>query len=134
LRVVLDTNILISACWKADSLEARVLQLVTAGALAAFVSEPVLAEYREVLARDKFRSRADCLAALLARVETLATRVTPTESLHAALDEDDNRLLECAAAAQADFLITGNLRDFPERWPPTRIVNARQLLAEWERR
>ena len=48
--------------------------------------------------------------------------------LSACPDGDDNRFLECAAAAEADYLVTGNKRHFPMQWKKTRIVNARELL------
>jgi predicted nucleic acid-binding protein len=43
-------------------------------------------------------------------------------------DEQNNRVLECAEAAAADFLITGNKRHFPKRWKATQILNARELF------
>jgi predicted nucleic acid-binding protein len=43
-------------------------------------------------------------------------------------DEADNRFLECAGEAQADYLVTGNKRHFPKRWKSTQVVNARELL------
>jgi predicted nucleic acid-binding protein len=43
-------------------------------------------------------------------------------------DEDDNRFLELAEAASAQYLVTGNKRHFPDRWKQTRIVNAREFL------
>jgi len=128
LRVVLDTNILISAGWTPGGLEARVVALVASGALEAAVSPAVLAEYRDVLARDKFAHLRDALAGILATLEEKALPVTPNEPATAAKDEDDNRLLECAAAAQADFLITGNTRHFPGEYGVTRILNAREFL------
>jgi len=47
-----------------------------------------------------------------------------SESTHDA----DNRFLECAEAAGADFLVTGNKRHFPKRWKKTQVVNARELM------
>jgi predicted nucleic acid-binding protein len=44
-------------------------------------------------------------------------------------DEPDNRFLECAEAAGAEFLVTGNKRHFPQRWKTTRVANAREVLA-----
>jgi predicted nucleic acid-binding protein len=43
-------------------------------------------------------------------------------------DPDDNKFLECAQAAGADYLVTGNKRHFPKRWGKTKVVNARELL------
>ena len=45
-------------------------------------------------------------------------------------DDEDNRLLECAEAAQADFLVTGNRKHFPAFLHRTRIITAREFLTE----
>jgi len=48
--------------------------------------------------------------------------------LAAAADETDNRFLECAISAGADYIITGNARHFPERLESIRIVTPREFL------
>lgn len=126
LRLVLDTNILISACLKPQGLEARVLDIALRQAL--FVTEAVLAEYREVSTRAKFAAIRTCLESALHRIETSARLVQPLAVESAARDEDDNRLLECARAAQARYLITGNLKDYPPDFPGVTILNARAFL------
>jgi len=128
MRVVLDTNILISACWTPDGLESQTVQLALDGTITPCVSPAVWAEYRDVLFRDKFagvRSRADDL---LVKLEVRAVQVVPQETVSAASDEDDNRFLECAAAAGAVYLVTGNLKHYPAVWGSTKIVNARGFL------
>ena len=65
---------------------------------------------------------------LLAGMEACALRVEATETISAATDEDDNRFLECAAAAHAEYLITGNLRHYPGSYGATQIVNARGFM------
>jgi predicted nucleic acid-binding protein len=54
--------------------------------------------------------------------------VKPSEKVLAAFDADDNIFLECAQAARAHFLVTGNGSDFPLNWAGTQIVTARQFL------
>jgi predicted nucleic acid-binding protein len=54
--------------------------------------------------------------------------VTAAETVSAATDEDDNRFLECAAAAGAEYLVTGNLRHYPAEWARTQVVNARGFV------
>jgi uncharacterized protein len=56
--------------------------------------------------------------------------VRPIQTITASPDDQDNRILECAEAAEADYLITGNKRHFPETWNKTTVLNARQLLAK----
>jgi predicted nucleic acid-binding protein len=47
---------------------------------------------------------------------------------HRLVGSDDNVFLECAEAAQADYLVTGNQRHFPERWKKTKVIGARELI------
>jgi putative PIN family toxin of toxin-antitoxin system len=128
VRVVLDTNILISACLKPDGLEARAAAMAVAGTIEACVTEAVLAEYRDVLLRPKFLAWRSTAEALLEALSQRAVRVTSGAPVHAATDEDDNRFLECAEAGEAAYLITGNLRHFPAAWGGTNIVNARMFF------
>jgi len=44
-------------------------------------------------------------------------------------DPDDNIFLECADAARADYLITGNLKHFPRFWKNTKIINSREFIS-----
>lgn len=54
--------------------------------------------------------------------------MTPTLILSVSPDPDDNRFLECAEAARADYLVTENRRHFPAKYRNTVVVNARQLI------
>jgi uncharacterized protein len=134
MRVVLDTNILISCCWKPGGNEARVVEMARAGRLTACVSAVLIDEYREVAARKKFAELQECLIGNIEAILLGAVRVEPSEICNACGDPDDNALLECALAAGAAFVVTGNLRDFPEEWRGVRVVNARALLArvDWD--
>ena len=92
------------------------------------MSDPVIAEYREVISRPKFSAvRPERVQSLLASL-SLATVLIPVAKITESPDELDNRFLECAEAAQADYLVTGNKRHFPQQWKKTRIINARELL------
>jgi putative PIN family toxin of toxin-antitoxin system len=129
--VVLDTNVLLSACLKPEGLEAQVVEMACSGKLQACVTAEILAEYEDVLLREKFRAFRERAESVLARIQTAALLVVAAETVTAASDEDDNRFLECAQAAGAEFLITGNLRHYPASWASTRIVNARAFTEAW---
>lgn len=129
MRVVLDTNILFSACLKPGGLESRVTHLALTGKITAYVTPEILAEYRDVLTRPKLASSNPAAVELLAALERAATLVETKERVSASIDEDDNRFLECAEAARAEYLITGNLRHYPAEWGTTRIVNARSFIS-----
>lgn len=126
---VLDTNVVVSAAINSGGLEARIVELVAAGELALYVSTAVIAEYDIVLARLKFAHiDPDRIARLLRLLKAEATMVTPPEIVTASKDDPDNRFLECAEAAGAEYLVTGNKRHFPNHWKSTRVLNARELL------
>lgn len=134
MRVVLDTNILVSACWKPGGLEAQVVEMAIAGQLTACISPQVLAEYRDVLSRKKLASVAERARELLTRLEHTAVSVESTVRIAISIDDDDNRFLECAEAAQAEYLISGNLRHYPGSHRETRVVNAREFFTQLNQR
>jgi uncharacterized protein len=130
VRVVLDTNVVVSAHLKTEGFERYALDLVLAGKLQLAASEAVLAEYASVLGRPKFSITRKRLARSMDLIRKSAHIVRPSRRLTVAQDPSDNCFLECAEAARADYLVTGNKRHFPERWRQTLIVNARELI-EW---
>jgi putative PIN family toxin of toxin-antitoxin system len=128
IRIVLDTNVLISAHLKDTGAEARVFDLVTNQLISLCVSEAILIEYEAVLSRRKFRIDKERVNQSMDLIRRVAVLITPTGSVSASSDEPDNRFLECAEKAKADYLVTGNKRHFPKRWKDTKVVNAREFL------
>lgn len=128
-RVVFDTNILYSAILKPDSTPAKAFNLVLDGLVIPCVSDDVLAEYRLVLYRPELDLHAHRRRELLGHISALSLHVAPTERLTISKDDADNRIYECAAAADADYIVTGNAKHFKETFGNTGIVNARELLA-----
>jgi uncharacterized protein len=130
IRVALDTNVVVLAHLNSEGYERSVLDLALAGKLQLVVSETILLEYGSVLQRSKFRLNPRNISRSL-RLLRAATRVViPYRQLSVARDPGDNRFLECAEAAKADYLVTGNKRHFPKQWRGTLVLNARELL-EW---
>jgi predicted nucleic acid-binding protein len=54
--------------------------------------------------------------------------VKPSKKVYACSDPDDDIFLECAQAARAHYIVTGNLKDYPAEWAGTQIVTSRQFL------
>ena len=130
IRVVLDTNVIVSAHLNSEGYERHVLDLALAGKLQLAVSEIILAEYEGVLRRPRFGLTARQVNRSLRVMRAAARIVTPRRKLNISRDPDDDPFLECAEAAKADYLVTGNKRHFPKEWRQTVVVNARELL-EW---
>ncbi len=128
IRVVLDTNVVASALRQPLGLPARILGLAYSGAIELSISKDLFAEYQDVLYRPRLKIKPDSAQALLDWCRTHATWIEPTEQVKACADPDDNMVLACAQQAGADFLITGNVIDFPRRWGKTLIVTPRQLV------
>ncbi|MGC1869975.1 MAG: putative toxin-antitoxin system toxin component, PIN family [Acidobacteriaceae bacterium] len=129
LRIVLDTNLIVSAVLTRGGLESRILRLTLNGEFSLYASPPILREYSEVLARAKFRLTRNTQQQIVEGIERAAIVVVPKLHLLVCSDPEDNMFLECSDAAHADYLITGNLRHFPAAWKSTRVVSSRQFLA-----
>lgn len=107
MKVVFDTNILVSAVvfpgGRAESALLRIIeerdQLI--------VSKPILDELLGVLAR-KFSREAEELARVAVLVSDLSITVRPRGRIRVVKDDPDNRVLECALAGRADLIVTGD--------------------------
>jgi putative PIN family toxin of toxin-antitoxin system len=128
LRLVIDTNVLVSAALKPESLQRTVLLIAITKPARFYVSQEILDEYAGVLARRELRIRKGARLQILELVKNRSHLVVPRRKLHAASDLDDNIFIECADAARADFLITGNRRHFPAFWKGTKMVSPREFV------
>lgn len=108
VKVVLDTNILISAILFGGK-PRRILNLALRGEIKVCVSEPILEELKGVLRRPKFGFGAEVIQTILTELIGLADFVHPSQKIKiVAEDSDDNRIIECALEARADYIITGD--------------------------
>ena len=130
MRVVLDTNVIVSGL-NFPGNERLVLELALRGRFEFYVSTFILEEAAGVLGR-KFDWDAERSSQALRALGNAATVLYPRrlpeviEGGHA-----DNRILECAVEASADYLVTGDRRHLLplEEHRGARIVNAPQFLS-----
>jgi uncharacterized protein len=130
-KVILDTNVIISAFLKAESNPALILALGLEGSLTVGLSETIWQEYRGVLRRKKFRGLdQESIEKLLSVLKEQALWVSPRILVNIlSRDPADNMFLECALESQADYLITGNTRHFPlKMFHGTRIITPRDFI------
>lgn len=111
MRIVLDTNILVSALLSPHG-PGRVLDLLLAGQLVLLTDDRILGEYDEVLARPKFGFSADDVAEVLNYCRTTSERVLAPPLDVSLPDHGDLPFLEVAMTGEADALVTGNTRHF----------------------
>jgi len=107
MKVTFDTNILVSAFEFPYGRAAQVLLNIRSGRDLMFISCPIIKELLRVLA-DKFGRTEAELEVMRAFIRQYGHMVTPTETLSILADEPDNRILECAVAASADMIVTGD--------------------------
>src|SRR6516162_3850118 len=131
IRVVIDTNVLVSALLTSGGWPEAVINLAISGVVQWVTSESVLAEYEDVVKCPRLAIDAGKAADAMARIRAIVSIVSPAVRVAAASDSDDNHFLECAEAAHAHYLVTGNIRHFPEVWKETRIVTPREFIDAW---
>ena len=128
LQLVIDTNIVVSAALKPDGLQRTVLLLAITKPARLYVTEAIVEEYREVMARRRMNIPKGRRQQLLQLIRNRAYTVTTARTLQVTPDPDDNRFLECADAARADYLVTGNQRHFPKFWKKTKVITSREFI------
>ena len=129
LRLVIDTNVLVSAAIKPAGLQRTVFLIAISKPACLYVSHSILEEYSEVLARPELRIRKGLRLQLLQLIKNHSHTVVPTRRLEATTDPADNIFVECADAARADYLVTGNQKHFPRFWKKTKVVTPREFVS-----
>lgn len=129
MRVVLDTNVIVSALISPFGNESLVVGAVLEGRIVPCFSREILAEYSEVLARPKFGFSERTIAQLIAALKSKGVLLAPTSNGRGSADPDDEIFIACALAAKVDYLVTGDRRHFPaEACHPAKVVSAGELL------
>ncbi len=115
IKVVLDTNVLVSALISSSYPSKVVFDCVIDKKIPICLSQAIFEEYKEVLTRPKFSKFLNFQTNakdLLVKLERAGEFYKPTVKLELIKDEPDNRFLEVALVAQANFIVTGNTNDF----------------------
>jgi len=129
ISAVVDTNVLVSDLGWARSPPAKVVEAMLAGRFLLVSSPSLLAELDAVLRYPKLAPVFPQPEAVVDLVGEIAVLVEPRRRLDVLQDEADNRVLEAAAEATADFIVTGDrgLLDL-ERYGTTVVVTPRSFL------
>lgn len=136
MKVVVDTNVLVSGLISPTGPPGRILDLITAGQVTPLYDDRIMAEYRDVLARPKLRINPVNAGAILDLIERDGVLVAAPPLAVELPDEDDLPFLEVAEAGAALFLITGNERDYrPVQGEYTvQVASPAAFLAFWRTR
>jgi putative PIN family toxin of toxin-antitoxin system len=134
MRVVLDTNVIVSGVLSSLGASNTILQAWRSGRFQLITSAPLLSELEDVLARPHITRRSGFspaeAAALVQAIGDTAIVVSPTEHITLVRDPDDNRLLEAAGAVEAEYLVSGDkeVLDINE-YGSTQVVTPARFVA-----
>jgi putative PIN family toxin of toxin-antitoxin system len=132
LKIVLDTNVLVSALLRPDSIPGRIVDLVLAEQVMLALDHRIFAEYQSVLFRPEFPFSPDQVGAVLEFVWRAGEMVDATPLPIHLPDPDDVMFVEVAASAVVDALVTGNLKHFPaSQRQGVRVLAPREWLETW---
>jgi hypothetical protein len=131
MRLILDTNILLSALLSPLGAPAKLLDAWERKAFTLVTSEALIAEFRDVASRPFFRARlrASAVELLAADLHDFSFYCRNLPSGPLAPDPKDSYLLAMAQASQAEFLVTGDKELLSLKWhKSTRIVTPAAMI------
>lgn len=140
MRVVIDTNVIVSAIQQDDSLSRHLLRLVFLGHLTPLISNPLFLEYEAVTQRPEIMKNChfspveaeQFLDALFSVAQWIEVYFAWRPNL---ADEGDNFLIELAVAGNADCIISKNIKDLKRGellFPHIKIYSPQEFIAYWE--
>lgn len=130
MRVVLDTNVLVSAMLNPDGSPAKVLNLLLEGNVKLCLDQRIFLEYEEVLHRKKFSFSHDLTGDVLDFIRHESEFLNAQPANFPFKDKSDLKFVEVFLTGAADFLITGNLVDF-RSFPHAGVVNPAEFIRKY---
>ncbi len=120
IKVVLDTNVVVSAAISSDGNPALIFEMFTSEEIKNYTTQEIIDEILEVLQRPKITKRLSLVERefILNKFEEFSEKIKPNVKFDEIKDDpDDNKFLDCAVSASVDYIISGNdhllkLREF----------------------
>jgi putative PIN family toxin of toxin-antitoxin system len=129
LKIVLDTNVLVSGILSPNGPPAAVLRALLTERVTLCFDERIVSEYRDVLTRTRFAFDRELVEELIGFLESAGSPTLATPFAVTLPDPWDQMFVEVAVSSNADCLVTGNLRHFPETARAgVRVVSPREFL------
>ena len=125
---VIDTNVLVSAILNINSNPGEVLSYLFNGVITPLLNDAILAEYRDVLNRPKFKFDHNLIEQIISEIESQAVFIDEEHFEEKYLDSKDIVFYEVTMTArnyEESYLITGNIKHFPQKHF---VVTPRQML------
>ena len=129
MRLVLDANIFISSFFWGGN-PRNVLERVIEGIDELFITKEILDEIEEVMERPKFHADKEEIDYFISSIEEIGNRIIPKMQIkNGSRDKTDNKYIECGMAANADYIISGDIHLLALReYEKIKIITARNYL------
>jgi uncharacterized protein len=129
MKIVLDTNVLVSGLLTPHGYPAGIVDLIMFGEVTLIWDARILEECREVLRRPRFRFQKRDIDLILDMIMTAGEAVISKPLKIELPDRDDRMFVEVAIAAEAKYIVPGNLKDFPKRkYGGARVISSREMM------
>ena len=113
MKIILDTNVVVSALLSPTGAPARILALVLKGTITMAYNNSILAEYMDVLNRRKLKINKELIGPIVDFINKEGKYMTADPQKIKLPDEDDRVFYELYKSGEIDYLVTGNIRHFP---------------------
>jgi uncharacterized protein len=117
MKIVLDTNVLVSGLLTPFGASGEIVRMLFSGKLTLYSDARILSEYQDVLNRPKFKINKDHIAILIDFIKQYAHFISGSPLQSSLPDPDDEPFLEVAIAGSVAALITGNSVHYPKSLP-----------------
>ena len=114
MKIVLDTNVLVSGLLYPFSSSGEIIRMVASGDLQICYDARILYEYKDVLLRPKFSFDPEDVHDSLYQIETCGFIVAATPLAKRLPDPNDEPFLEVALTGRVEYLVTGNQKHYPK--------------------
>jgi putative PIN family toxin of toxin-antitoxin system len=126
-KVVLDTNVLVSALWSNDGNPHEVVKSIFKNEIVPYYNDDIIEEYQEVLSRTKLNFPDDKVQSLMQEIKNNGIKASSVPSKITFADESDRKFYDLAKTNEA-LLITGNLKHYPSE---SFIMNPNDFLHQF---
>jgi putative PIN family toxin of toxin-antitoxin system len=113
MKVVLDTNVIVSALLNTNGTPANILALVLNGKIKLLYDNRIIFEYIDVLSRKEFGFDRETIDDMIGYFKTEGEFVNSEHIATQFIDETEKKFYEVHKAGEARYLITGNIKHYP---------------------
>jgi len=131
MKIVLDTNVLVSGLINPNGIPAQILNLILHEELIVLYDSRIIEEYELVLSREKFGFEKEMIDPLLDYIKNVGIFILAKPVKINFPDDGDRKFYEISKSGKAECLITGNMAHFPkDRW----IKTPREFMQKYEKK